>query len=35
MITNDDARGRGCDKREKESKGLITNKKENDNDKIS
>ncbi len=32
MIINDDARGRGHNKREKESKGLITNKKGNDND---
>ncbi len=32
MITNNDAQGRGCDKRAKESKGLITNKKGNDND---
>ncbi len=32
LITNNDAQGRRCDKREKESKGLITNEKENDND---
>ncbi len=32
MIINNDARGRGRDKRENESKGLITNKKGNDND---